>query len=63
MTNGQLTLMIGIQSTVVLIGMLVNVIWFRALIRRLDRMIAGMEARHAQRSVMGNEILPGLRNN
>ncbi len=61
MTDNQLMLVIGCQSTVMLVGIVMNVIWFRSLLRRMDRLIVRMDARIYL--LMGESSLPGLKSN
>ena len=61
MTDNQLILVIECQSTVVLVGIVMNVIWFRSLLRRMDRLIVRMDARIYL--LMGENSLPGLKSN
>ena len=61
MTDNQLILVIECQSTVVLVGIVMNVIWFRSLLRRMDRLIVRMDARTYL--LMGENSLPGLKSN
>ena len=61
MTDSQLILVIGCQSAVMLVGIVVNVIWFRSLLRRMDRLIVRMDA--CIDLLMGESSLPGLKSN